>query len=60
VDDSSSADEIPQWTHEACRSITPSTTVETPIATREQGRLIWICQLREPWSTLWPRLTRVG
>ncbi|WP_185442609.1 ArnT family glycosyltransferase [Kribbella qitaiheensis] len=60
VDDSSSPEEVPEWTRQACQSLEPAAMVETPIATRERGRLIWICHLREPWSTLWPHLTRVG
>jgi hypothetical protein len=52
--------DVPEWTQQACQTLTRAGTVETPAATREQGKPIWICRLSEPWSALWPQLTRLG
>jgi 4-amino-4-deoxy-L-arabinose transferase-like glycosyltransferase len=52
--------DVPEWTRQGCQTLTRAGTVETPAATRERGKPIWICQLREPWSLLWPQLTRLG
>ncbi|WP_157979931.1 ArnT family glycosyltransferase [Kribbella monticola] len=52
--------DVPEWTRQACQTLTQAGAVEAPTATRERGKPIWICQLREPWSTLWPHLTRLG
>ncbi|WP_350277762.1 glycosyltransferase family 39 protein [Kribbella sp. HUAS MG21] len=51
--------EVPDWTRQACESLTRAATIETTVATRERGKPVWICDLREPWSVLWPRLTRL-
>ncbi|QNE19106.1 glycosyltransferase family 39 protein [Kribbella qitaiheensis] len=52
--------DVPEWTHQACQTLTRAGTIEAPTATREKGKPIWICQLREPWSALWPQLIRLG
>ena len=52
--------DVPEWTSQACQTLTQAGIVQAPTATREKGKPIWICQLREPWSTLWPQLTRLG
>ncbi|MEU0089583.1 glycosyltransferase family 39 protein [Kribbella sp. NPDC006257] len=53
-------EDVPEWTRQGCAVLTRAGTVENPTPTREKGKPIWICQLRQPWSTLWPHLTRLG
>ncbi|WBQ08276.1 glycosyltransferase family 39 protein [Kribbella sp. CA-293567] len=52
--------DVPDWTQQACRTLGQAGVVAAPTATREKGKPIWLCHLRQPWSALWPRLTRLG
>ncbi|WP_020384966.1 glycosyltransferase family 39 protein [Kribbella catacumbae] len=52
--------DVPDWTRQGCKTLTRVGTVAAPTATREKNKPIWLCQLRTPWSLLWPQLTRLG